>query len=624
MKLHLNFRSVVSVVSTFLASIIFLWPLRLIMPIADDLHLISQGSGIMRQKGFLHVLDLWTDFSLSSAHLTPIGGLWTAIYIWITNQLALRTPLTLSSAWGIMRVLSIAIAIQGALHFGRSIARWLKLPDSFNFILLLVLLATFQVHGYWSNDPVISFPVASWAFCTIGFFFLSFMLRSTNTDLWPKKHYAYGAIALSFLGLLTYELFGAFLIAGFFLVAWKSVFQRQWRSREFSLVLIATVIPALLLLLGQVVRLSTGSNYSGTEISLQSNSVLKIFLMAVISTFPMMNLHLTHLLLSQRRFIPSQLWTSVAVLVLLTAGAIRFKKPIPNDKSHINVSSLLVAMFSLSAVATAVITATPKYQSELNGVLGKVYINYAPAWIAASLIIAVILGLALNLKKRFIATFAILLLPVIGGWQIAANLKQVSALTTDSMWSKQLFALLESPIPQNFERCSEIDLLFSMPLPEYYQNEIYSGLQESYSGTYGVPYCDFENLGVRSAISVRNVTGFGRIEFLASGQGSFWSNSKLAAVDVTYRGTKRFVGLLEVRLEPTPCLTKYMISVKIGDNLPQSVVLTNQAITVSRQVSLAQNQVIKIEMKQRGDFCTIPTDPRSFMPMLIIPRLINN
>lgn len=67
-----------------------------------------------------------------------------------------------------------------------------------------------------------------------------------------------------------------------------------------------------------------------------------------------------------------------------------------------------------------------------------------------------------------------------------------------------------------------------------------------------------------------------------------------------------------------------MISVKIGDNLPQSVVLTNQAITVSRQVSLAQNQVIKIEMKQRGDFCTIPTDPRSFMPMLIIPRLINN
>jgi len=146
MKINRNFRAVLTVVSSFLVSVIFLWPLRLIMPIADDLHLITQGSGIMRRYGFMHVLDLWTDFSLSSAHLTPIGGVWSAIYVWITNQLALRTPLTLASAWGVMRVLAIAIAIQGALHFGRTITRWLKLSDSFNFIFLLVLLATIQVH----------------------------------------------------------------------------------------------------------------------------------------------------------------------------------------------------------------------------------------------------------------------------------------------------------------------------------------------------------------------------------------------------------------------------------------------------------------------------------------------
>ena len=624
MKLNRNFYAVFTVVSSFMMSVVFLWPLRLIVPIADDLHLITQGSGIMRRYGFMHVLDLWTDFSLSSAHLTPIGGVCSAIYVWITNQLALRTPLTLASAWGVMRVLTIAIAIQGALHFGRSIARWLKLSGSFNFIFLLVLLATIQVHGYWSNDPVISFPVASWAFCTIGFYFLSFLLRATHSEIWPKKSSAYIAIALAFLGILTYELFIAFLVAGFLLVGWRSIFQRGWKHRDFYLLLAATVLPTLLLLLGQVARLSSGSNYVGTEISVQSASILKIFVAAVISTLPLTNLQLTHLLVPQGKIVATQFWTSFVALIMLTAWSVRSKKLNNYRTSRIDITSVLAAMFALSVVATAVIIVTPKYQSELNGILGKVYINYAPAWIATSLIISLFLGLMLNLNRRLFAIVGLLLIPIAGAWQMTANLRQVAALTQDSSWSKQMLTLLEAPIPENFQRCSEFDRLFSLPLPEYYQSAIYEGLQESYNGTYGVPYCDYENLGTRSAVSVRNVTGIGPVEFLAGGEGVFWSNSEQVAVDVTYRGTQRFIGLLEVRLEPTPCLIEYKVIVKIGDHLPQSLVLTNQAVTASRLVALNPNQVIKVNIQQSGEFCKIPTDPRSFMPLLMIPRLVND
>lgn len=622
MKINRNFRAVLTVVSSFLVSVIFLWPLRLIMPIADDLHLITQGSGIMRRYGFMHVLDLWTDFSLFSTHLTPIGGVWSAIYVWITNQLALRTPLTLASAWGVMRVLAIAIAIQGALHFGRSIARWLKLSGSFNFILLLVLLATIQVHGYWSNDPVISFPVASWAFCTIGFYFLSFLLRATNPDISPKKNSAYIAIALAFLGILTYELFIAFLVAGFLLVGWRSIVQRGWRNKDLYLLLAATVLPILLLLLGQVARLSSGSNYVGTEISIQSASILKIFFVAVLSTLPLTNLQLTHLLVPQGKIVATQFWTSFVVLIMLTAWSVRSKKLNNFRTSRIDITSVLAAMFALSVVATAVIIVTPKYQSELNGIVGRVYINYAPAWIATSFIISLFLGLILNLNRRLFAIVGLLLMPIAGAWQMTANLRQVAALTQDSSWSKQMLTLLEAPIPENMQRCSEFDRLFSLPLPEYYQSAIYEGLQESYNGTYGVPYCDYENLGTRSAVSVRNVTGIGPVEFLAGGEGVFWSNSDQVAVDITYRGTQRFIGLLEVRLEPTPCLIEYKVIIKIGDHLPQSLVLTNQAVTASRLVALNPNQVIKVNIQQSGEFCKIPTDPRSFMPLLMIPRLV--
>lgn len=624
MKLNKRFRAVFTVVVSFLISVIFLWPLRLIMPIADDLHLITQGSGIMRRYGFVHVLNLWTDFSLSSAHLTPIGGVWSTIYVWITNQLALRTPLTLASAWGVMRVLAIAIAIQGALHFGRTITRWLKLSDSFNFIFLLVLLATIQVHGYWSNDPVISFPIASWAFCTIGFYFLSFLLRATNSDIWTKRSSAYIATALAFLGVLTYELFIAFLVAGFLLICWRSVFQRGWRNKDFYLLLVATVLPILFLLFGQVARLSSGSSYEGTEISVQSTSILKMFFVAVISTLPLTNLHLTHLLVPHGKIVATQFWTSFVVLIMLAVWSIRSKKLDNSRTSRIDITSVFVAMFALSVVATAVIIITPKYQSELNGILGKVYINYAPAWIAASLIISLFLSLALNLNRRLFAIVGILLIPIAGGWQVTANLRQVVALTENSSWSKQMLTLLEAPIPENLQRCNEFDRLFSLPLPEYYQSAIYEGLQESYSGTYGVPYCDYENLGTRSAVSVRNVAGIGPVEFLAGGEGVFWSNSEEVAVDITYRGTERFIGLLEVRLEPTPCLIEYKVIVKIGDHLPQSLVLTNQAVTASRLVALNPNQVIKVGIQQSGEFCKIPTDPRSFMPLLMIPRLVNN
>jgi hypothetical protein len=109
---------------------------------------------------------------------------------------------------------------------------------------------------------------------------------------------------------------------------------------------------------------------------------------------------------------------------------------------------------------------------------------------------------------------------------VTANLRQVVALTENSSWSKQMLTLLEAPIPENLQRCNEFDRLFSLPLPEYYQSAIYEGLQESYSGTYGVPYCDYENLGTRSAVSVRNVAGIGPVEFLAGGEGVFWSNSE--------------------------------------------------------------------------------------------------
>jgi hypothetical protein len=599
-----------ALLSTFLLSVIFLWPLRTISPIADDLHLIAQGSGIMRQNGLWHVMDIWSDFSLTSAHLTPLGGIWTAFYVWITNQLALRTPLTLVSAWGILRVLSIAFAIQSVLHLGRTITRRMALPETFNLILFLVLLATIQVHGYWSNDPVVSFPVASWAFCIIGFYFLSFLIRSTNSEIWSEKYYIYGTLILAVLGILTYELFLAFLVAGFFLIIWKVLHARTYRSLDFSILVGAIIIPALLLVVGQLLRLSSGSSYSGTEISIQVNSLPKIFFIAAVSSLPFANYNLTQQLLSNGAIVSTHFWFSLMILVLLTGAIIKRTRysVIPSSRGF--TLSLILALVSLWLTATAVITVTPKYQAELNGILGKVYINYAPSWLAISILISIGIVLIVNRQSVLITFTVLLLLPTLGGWQLANNLRQVSTLATDTEWSRPLFTLLESSIQQNPQRCLEIDVLFGMPLPEYYQTEIYSGLQDSYGGTYGVPYCDFENLGERSPISVRNVAGLFRVEFQADGKVFFWSNSEFAAVDVVYRGTKKFNGQLVLQIDPTPCLSTHGLEIAIGGQSPIKAEISKEPILASQSVTLSPGEVTKVEIKQSGTPCTIPTEDR--------------
>lgn len=610
--------------STFLISVVFLWPLRTISPIADDFHLISQGSGMMRLKGLRYVIDMWSDFSLSSAHLTPLGGIWTSIYVWITNQIAIRTPLTLGSAWGILRVLSIAFAIQSVLHLGRTIARRLLLPHSFVFIVLLVLLATIQVHGYWSNDPVVAFPVASWAFCILGFYFLSFLLRSTSNDLWPQKYNPYLTVLLALLGILTYELFLAFLVAGFFFIILNTIKTRSLRNTHFVLLVGSVMTPALLLIVSQLFRLSGGSSYTGTEIAIQGNSLPKVFLVAALSCLPFTNFNLTEQLLSQAHLIISQFWVSFIMLVIITFVIGRRYRAPKNPMSRRFLYSVVSGLLSLWLTATALISITPKYQSELDGVLGKVYINYAPSWLAVSLLISIGIAYVLSRQNRLFSTFVVLLLPILGGVQITNNLRQVSTLAIDTAWSQPLFSMLETPIEQNTQRCTQVDLLFGMPLPEYYQNEIFDGMQDSYQGTNGVPYCDFENLRERSPISVRNVSGLFRVEFQTDGQAFFWSNSDFVAYDVTYRGSERFNGQIQVQIDPTPCPSKFDLKIKLGNNAPSSRTISTEPVFELRSVSLAPGEVFKVEINQSGDSCTIATDSRAFMPMMRLPKLLED
>jgi hypothetical protein len=606
---------------SFLLSIVYLWPLRLVSPIADDLHLLAQGSGLLRRKGLLHVVDVWSDLSITSAHLTPLGGVWTAVHVWLTNQMALRTALQLDSAWGLLRIIWIAIAIQSALHLARTLAKALSLPSTFNFLVLPILLGTIQVHGYWSNDPVIAFPVASWAICAIGFLFLSLLIRSVNSTIWPSRYHRLAAILLAFIGVLTYELFLAFLIAGFCLLILPLVSSKKWNIRVYLITLFGVILPSLLLVVAQLIRMSKGSVYSGTEIAIGTSSLPKIAFFALLSSLPFANFQLTEQLLQHGRVVKSQLFWSSSVLIFLAASLLLQAKKSIRSAKRSELFFTTTALIGVWVVSTVLIVLTPKYQEELNGVLGKVYVNYAPSWIALALIISIFLSIFLENIRPFVSRTAITFLLLLGVFQFSTNLRQIYVLQRDSSWSKPLLSLLESSISENVARCNQVDVLFGLPWPEYYQNEIYEGIQDSYQGTYGVPYCDFDLLEGRSALTMRVLSGLYPIEFLPAGRNVFWSNLNTVRFDVFYRGSSNFDGKVEIKISPPPCPVSRKVEVSIDGQDAKTFTLDSESISVFFPVALIPNQRIEVSIQQSGTVCTISSDPRSFMTMVDFPML---
>jgi len=553
--------------------------------------------------------------------LTPLGGIWTAIHVWVSNQLALRTAMHLDSAWGLLRIIWIALAIQSALHLARTLTKVLSLPSTFSYIALPILLGSIQVHGYWSNDPVIAFPVASWAICVIGFLYLSLLLRSLNREIWPSKYYPFIATTVAFIGVLTYELFLAFLIAGFCLFLIPFLLSRQWTIRLFSIGLSAVILPSFVLVLAQLMRMSKGSVYSGTEIAISMSSLPKIAFFALLSCLPFANLQLTEQLLQHGRIVASQRFLSSAILGLLATSLILQLKKMDQIVKRFHIFAISVSLLSIWFVSTCLIIITPKYQAELNGVLGKVYVNYAPSWIALSLLISLFVSIFITKSSLFFSRLTILVLLVLGILQFSTNLKQVYVLQRDSSWSKPLLALLESPISENVSRCNQIDVLFGLPWPEYYQNEIYEGIENSYQGTYGVPYCDFDKLEGRSALTMRVLSGLYPIEFLPAGRNVFWSNLNTVRFDVFYRGSSNFDGKVEIKISPPPCPISRKVEVSIDGQDAKTFTLDSESISVFFPVALIPNQRIEVSIQQSGTVCTISSDPRSFMTMVDFPML---
>lgn len=605
-------------------SLLSLWPLTRVNPIADDLHLVTQGSGLLRQQGLARVVGQWSEFDFSSSHLTPFGGVFTALHVWVANQLALRTPLTLVESWGVLRVLWISLVIVAAAWTGGRLLRMVGLQTTGPWAVALSLIASLQVHAYWSNDPVISFPVASWAFCVVGLLYLGFTVNHLESQANRRTWWGIGAVILSFVGVLTYELFISFIAASVALHAGLLLLRAEkMRNLMFSF-FFGAFFPGSILVVTQVIRLAGGSSYSGTEIAAGTDNLGWITVVAFLSSLPLAAMNLTLTVLPSHAVGLSTFLFPVIGLAIL--AVISLRREIEDSdllkSERRSIFPLVIALMTLWLTSTLVIVATPKYQSELAGVFGRVYVNYAPGWIAVGLLLTIAIGLVARRFGRVGLQISIVLLVAMGTTQAWANGTHIDVLTRDSSWSTPLLRNLESSPDQNEKRCRDTDFLFSLPLPEYYQVEILDGLQKSYSGTWGLPYCDFGEAGSSIRPLMRGLLGTFPVEHLPDGRRIVWTNSSdvhlqfINPTDVTVSGEMALV------LHIPACVSERTIEVS-GDGIRLSSAnsrfvmnATTPNTRLALPVTLAPTESVTIEFFQSGNGCQVGSDPRELWTMI--------
>lgn len=605
-----------------------LWPLTTVNPIADDLHLLAQGSGLMRQEGFASVLRTWSTFDLNSAHLTPLGGVFTTFHVWVINQISMRTPLTIEDAWGLARMFWVIAAVVAACWFVRTVLRdfvpWSWSWHGTSFVLLTII----QVHGYWSNDPVVAFPIASWAFCIIGFVYLGLTWRHIWSASKPSVASWILLTGVSLTGVLTYELFLAFLVSSSLMYTAAFVAGNRSNSKVKLPFVLFSLLPGVLLVLSQLIRLSQGSSYSGTTISLGGASVVSVFLMALLSALPGASIRIA--IETLPRFTPSRVFLLMVVaslIVLLTIAVQGFKnsKSAAVERGPLRVSHLLIAMIGLWFSATGIISLTPKYQQEMNGVLGKVYVNYAPSWLAVGVGMSVVLAYLLSRKLLRMASLLLSALFVFGIVHTWLNLSQIDVLARDSSWSTNMLRSLESRPEDNENRCRQAEVLFALPWPEYYQNEILDGLQKTYSGSYGIPYCRFTADDGRVRILTRPLGGTYPIEFLPDGRRIVWGRERVVDLQLINSSEDSMHGFVELKASLPPCSSAMGLIVDVNDRQSKYDLTTvSPTIALRFGADIPPGQSIRVTITQIGSGCNVVNDPRTLWSMIELPVFVKS
>jgi hypothetical protein len=424
----------------------------------------------------------------------PIGSVVHFLYV----DLAGRFGISVSSTYFIVKLtiyLGVGIAASWVcselLRFtGKTCNRW-----SILFLTSTTLFLTLQNHGIWSNDPVVSYPLAGFGSVVFGLVALGFTFRIIR--------YGITGVRITILSLLTiasvlyYEINAAVIVGIalfltlFTLLADQEVqFSVTQKFKRLLLVSLPCIMPALILFFGRMLSNPAAQTYSGTTVRIERQAT-ETFLNGLISTLPTSSWVLSMGQLGADSYLrPNWLSLSVIVVVLFTI----FLLPDAQwEKSQLKRSPLLLAAGVLSLVlywfvGLGIQSITVKVQDE-SPRIGYVYTYYAiGSTVVAILISVTVLYFGVRLQIKVIRLFFTLALISLGLFQLSINWSLMDKMHETFEPNRALLVAF-SEQPDVPHRCKALFDWTYGPWPDYYEDGMINGIQTAYSHYHDEKFC---------------------------------------------------------------------------------------------------------------------------------------
>lgn len=488
-----KFKSLKNLLFVFF-SFLVLCPILITPVIADDY--INPFSQVSKSgNGLLTSLTdcIHTVFSGASFRLVgvPLGGLFN----WLTLQMAGRFQIDFWITYAITKYLVFfLVCFSASKLLNELLASTGRLISRFSLLVLFssVFMTTLQLHGYWSNDPVASYPLSGYFSVGLTFMFLaySFEFFRTSNSVTQIKALFFGLVAVA-----NYELsIGAVIGMGLFFLVYSWSTKRTMSWSRFIIQLLKLQIPLLIIGLYVIVgRFITGKNaatYAGTTVRLDS-SFIPTLTKAMISSLPGSSWILSRDFLggSVAMSIRATIIAFTIIFAMLVYAKSTKIQHLVEGANRFSISGMVFAVSFYWVFGTALQSMTIKVQDE-SPRIGYVYTYYAiGSSVFAFVVTTAILSINWNRIRPNIQLFLTIFVSFFILIQLTINWRLSGQLRAGFVPNAQLTKAFTHQLPEN-ERCEALRNWTAGNWPAYYENDMVQGMQIAYQHFHGVNFCD--------------------------------------------------------------------------------------------------------------------------------------
>jgi hypothetical protein len=352
----------------------------------------------------------------------------------------------------------------------------------------LAMIATFQLHLVWSNDPVASYPMSGYASVVVGLWALKFAAIALQD---PESIRKAVLASTSFLCAVLYYEMNVALVPAIAILAVSYVISESTRRKNTMRTLFRTslvyVIPGLLVLELQRQNAIESIAYDGTAIR-YSNEFFGTFFRLMASSLPYSSWHLASDWVVNFPS-PDKHIRLFVVFILLALFSFWYssRRMKRNSNFHWFWWSCPV-LFTYWAAATAIQSSTIKVQNEATRI-GYVYNFYAIGSLAVSILLAFLMYIFFSRVRRLIVRLPFLAVVVIlclGQIHVNESIQEKHFNMLPQ--SRNLLVSFTERWPIE-SRCGWLEEWLRMGWPIYYSNAMASGLERVYLNEFSEPFC---------------------------------------------------------------------------------------------------------------------------------------